>query len=145
MYVKHFGLQCRAFDKELGAEELFSSAQMKELATRLDHLMEMRGIGLVTGDPGSGKSSAARAMASRLHTGLYKVFYVPHSTGNPMDLYKSIAWEMELSVERSRAALYRQIKNEVTRFSAVKRASGRSSLSTKRTALEATSSRSCVF
>jgi general secretion pathway protein A len=35
------------------------------------------------------------------------------STGNVMDLYKTISWEMGLSVERSRAALYRQIKSEV--------------------------------
>jgi len=33
-----------------------------------------------------------------------------------MDLYKSIAWEMGLPTERNRAALYRQIKNEVTRL-----------------------------
>ena len=33
-----------------------------------------------------------------------------------MDLYKSIAWEFGLPVERSRAALYHQIKNEVTRL-----------------------------
>lgn len=49
------------------------------------------------GVPGNGKSCAARAMAARLHSGLYKVFYVPHATGNPMDLYKSIAWEMCLA------------------------------------------------
>jgi len=116
VYLKHFGLTCFPFDKELGADELFVSSAMRELATRLGHLVDMNGIGLVTGDPGSGKSCAARAMAARLHTGLHKVFYVPHSTGNPMDLYKSIAWEMGLSVERSRAALYRQIRNEVTRL-----------------------------
>ena len=33
-----------------------------------------------------------------------------------MDLYKTIAWELGLPTERSRAALYRQIKNEVTRL-----------------------------
>jgi type II secretory pathway predicted ATPase ExeA len=56
-------------------------------------------------------------MTARLHAGLYKVLYVPLSTGNPMDLYKSISWELGLPVERSRAALYRQIKSEVTRLS----------------------------
>lgn len=116
MYLKHFGLTRFPFDKEIAADELFVSSAMRELATRLGLLIEMNGIGLVTGDPGSGKSCAARAMASRLHSGLYKVFYVPHATGNPMDLYKSIAWEMGLAVERSRAALYRQIRNEVTRL-----------------------------
>jgi general secretion pathway protein A len=32
------------------------------------------------------------------------------------DLYKTIAWETGLLTERSRAALYRQVKNEVTRL-----------------------------
>jgi type II secretory pathway predicted ATPase ExeA len=116
MYTKHFGLTCFPFRNEIAADEMDASAAMRELGTRLGHLVEMSGIGLVTGDSGSGKSSACRAMTARLHTGLYKVFYVPLSTGNPMDMSKSIAWEMGLSVERSRAALYRQIKNEVTRL-----------------------------
>jgi type II secretory pathway predicted ATPase ExeA len=33
-----------------------------------------------------------------------------------MDLYKSIAWELGLPTERSRAALYKQIRPEVTRL-----------------------------
>ncbi len=116
MYAKHFGLTGYPFRDEIPPDEMYVSAPMRELGTRLGHLVEMSGIGLVTGDPGSGKSSACRAMSARLHTGLYKVFYVPLSTGNPMDMYKSIAWEMGLPVERSRAALYRQIKNEVSRL-----------------------------
>lgn len=117
MYTKHFGFNGYPFGHEIAPDEMYASASMRELGSRLGHLVEMSGIGLVTGDSGSGKSSACRAMAARLHTGLYKVFYVPLSTGNPMDMYKSIAWEMGLGVERSRAALYRQIKNEVTRLS----------------------------
>jgi general secretion pathway protein A len=117
MYTKHFGFNGYPFGHEIAPDEMYASASMRELGSRLGHLLEMSGIGLVTGDSGSGKSSACRAMAARLHTGLYKVFYVPLSTGNPMDMYKSIAWEMGLGVERSRAALYRQIKNEVTRLS----------------------------
>lgn len=116
MYLKHFGLTGFPFDKQIPAEDLFLSAALHELAVRLGHLVEMSGIGLLTGDPGSGKSCAARALAARLHPGLYKVLYVPLSTGNPLDLYKSIAWELGLPVERSRAALYRQIKAEVTRL-----------------------------
>lgn len=116
MYLKHFGLLHYPFDEAIAADEMYASAAMTELGVRLGHLIEMSGIGLVTGDCGSGKSTACRAMTARLHTGLYKVFYVPLSTANPMDLYKSIAWEMGLPTERSRAALYRQIKNEVTRL-----------------------------
>lgn len=116
MYLKHFGLLFYPFGKDIPPEEMYPSGGMSELSVRLRHLSEMSGIGLVTGDSGSGKSSGCRAWAASLHAGLYKVFYVPLSTGNPMDLYKSIAWEMGLPTERSRAALYRQIKNEVTRL-----------------------------
>jgi len=66
VYLKHFGLTRFPFDKDLAADELFVSSAMRELATRLGHLVEMSGIGLVTGDPGSGKSCAARVMAARL-------------------------------------------------------------------------------
>jgi general secretion pathway protein A len=116
MYLKYFAMLSYPFDGDIQPDETYASAAMDELKVRLGHLVEMSGIGLVTGDCGSGKSTACRAMTARLHTGLYKVFYVPLSTGNPMDLYKSIAWEMGLPTERSRAALYRQIKNEVTRL-----------------------------
>jgi general secretion pathway protein A len=116
MYLKHFGLPCYPFGGDIPPDEMYASAAMGELKVRLGHLIEMSGIGVITGDCGSGKSTACRAMTTRLHTGLYKVFYVPLSTGNPMDLYKSIAWEMGLPTERSRAALYRQIRNEVTRL-----------------------------
>jgi type II secretory pathway predicted ATPase ExeA len=51
-----------------------------------------------------------------LHTGLYRVLYVPLTTGNAMDMYKSISWELGLPTERSRAALYRCIQAEVTRL-----------------------------
>lgn len=117
MYRKHFGLNRHPFTKEIEPEELFVSIAMKELETRLNHLIEMRGIGLVTGESGSGKTTVCRKVLSSLHTGLYRVVYAQHSTGNVMDTYKTIAWELGLTVERSRAALFRQIRSEVTRLS----------------------------
>jgi type II secretory pathway predicted ATPase ExeA len=116
MYRKHFGLTRHPFSKELVPEELFVSQAGRELEVRLGHLLELRGIGLFTGEAGSGKTTLCRKVVSGLHTGLYRVFYVPLSTGNAMDLYKSIAWELGLATERSRAALYRVIRAEVTRL-----------------------------
>jgi len=116
MYRKHFGLNRHPFAKEIEPDDLFPSAGLRELEARLGHLVDLRGIGLVTGDSGSGKTCAGRKVVAALHTGLYRVVYVPLSTGNVMDLYKTIAWELGLPTERSRAALYRQIKNEVTRL-----------------------------
>jgi type II secretory pathway predicted ATPase ExeA len=57
------------------------------MAARLGHLIEMRGIGLITGESGSGKTCACRKVVTALHAGLYRVVYVSLSTGNVMDLY----------------------------------------------------------
>jgi len=116
MYRKHFGFSRHPFGKEIEADDLFVSAPLQELEVRLGHLIELRGIGLVTGESGSGKTCACRRMVASLRTGLYRVLYVPLSTGNAMDLYKSVAWELGLSTERNRAALYEQIRTEVTRL-----------------------------
>lgn len=117
MYLSHFGLTCSPFfDKKLQSDALFESKAAKEAHTRLQHLINLRGIGLLTGEAGSGKTTACRRLIDSLHEGLYRVFYVPLSTGNVMDVYKSIAWEMGLPTERSRAACYRVIRAEVTRL-----------------------------
>ncbi|EFK06600.1 conserved hypothetical protein, partial [delta proteobacterium NaphS2] len=80
--------------------KLFGSKAADELEARLHYLLKLRGIGLVTGEVGSGKTSICRKMAASLNTGLYRVFYVPLTTGNVTDIYKSIAWEMGLTTER---------------------------------------------
>jgi type II secretory pathway predicted ATPase ExeA len=117
MYLKHFGLRAWPFNNDIAVEETYASAASAEAQTRLTHLVvDLRGIGLITGEPGSGKTTACRTLCGSLHSGLYKVVYVPLSTGNPMDVYKTIAWEFGLPTERSRAALYRAIRLEVTRL-----------------------------
>jgi len=116
VYRKHFGLARHPFAKDLAVEDLFASTAVTELEVRLRHLLDLRGIGLVTGEPGGGKTTICRKVVASLHSGLFRVFYVPLSTGNVMDIYKSIAWELGLPTERSRAALYRVIRAEVTRL-----------------------------
>jgi general secretion pathway protein A len=116
MYLNHFGLTLYPFESDIPTDEMYISAAMGELQIRLDHLIQLRGVGLITGNPGAGKSAACRKMAGTLHTGIYKVIYVPLSTANPMDLYKTIAWELGLPTERNRAALYKRIREEVTRL-----------------------------
>lgn len=116
MYEQHFGFTQLPFSKELRSDELFASAASEETQRRLQHLVSLKGIGLLTGEVGAGKTTTCRRFISGLHDGLYRTFYVPLSTGNVMDVYRSIAWEMGLPTERSRAACFRVIRGEVTRL-----------------------------
>ena len=116
MYLKHFAFNRFPFHDNLQPNELFGYAAGAEANTRLQHLLELRGIGLLTGEAGSGKTTACRQLLSGLHAGLYRVFYVSLSTGHVMDMYKSIAWELGLSTVHNRANAYHVIRAEITRL-----------------------------
>lgn len=116
MYLKHFAFTLYPFEHPPEPEDLFASNTLQEARTRLQHLLELRGIGLITGEPGGGKTTAVRHVLSGLHPGLYRIVYVPLSTGNVMDMYKTIAWELGLPTQRNRAGAFREIRAEVSRL-----------------------------
>ena len=116
MYLRHFAFTRLPFENDLATDELFESSAHREAEARLKHLVELRGIGLLTGEVGSGKTTVCRYVTAGLHPGLHRVYYVSLTTGNVLDMYKSIAWELGLPEERSRATAYRAIRNEVTRL-----------------------------
>ena len=116
MYLRHFAFTRFPFENTLEADELFASAARREAEARLKHLIELRGIGLMTGEVGSGKTTLCRHVTAGLHPGQYRVYYVSLSTGNVLDMYKAISWELGLPTERSRATAYRAIRNEISRL-----------------------------
>ena len=116
MYLRHFTLTRFPFHDTLETDELFDSAAITEAEARVHHLLELKGIGLLTGEVGSGKTTVCRKVTASLHAGLYRLLYVTLSTGNVMDMYKSIAWELGLPAERNRAGASRAIRDEVTRL-----------------------------
>ena len=107
MYLRHFALTRLPFETPAHTDELFESNARREAEARLQHLIELKGIGLLTGEVGSGKTTVCRHVAAALHPGLYRVGYVSLTTGNVLDMYKSIAWELGLPTERSRATACR--------------------------------------
>ena len=116
MYQRHFAFTRLPFETPVHTDELFESNPRREAEARLHHLIELRGIGLLTGETGSGKTTVCRHVTSSLHPGLYRVYYVSLTTGNVLDMYKSIAWELGLPTETFRATAYRAIQTEITRL-----------------------------
>lgn len=116
MYLQHFGLSRYPFDAELHIDELYPSRAVGELDGRVRHLVELRGIGLVTGEAGSGKTTACRRAADALHPAQHKVCYASLTTGTVLDTLNVIAAAMALPPQRQRGPAWQAIRDETVRL-----------------------------
>jgi general secretion pathway protein A len=80
MFQQFYGFSSVPFSRGLPTPKLFASSGQEELKARLSYLVQEWGIGLVTGEIGSGKSTALRAFVESLDPTRYTVVY----TANPL-------------------------------------------------------------
>ena len=114
MYKSHFAFKHYPFSATLQPDELFDCETTRQAAHRIRHLLELRGIGLLCGEPGTGKTTLCRQVVSRLHSGLYRVCYVTLSTGSVLDTYNIIADALGLERFGRRSAAYQAIRKRVS-------------------------------
>ena len=117
MYRAYFGFQKPPFERDVPTEQLFAAPGLDELHARLRYLVDTRGIGLLTGEPGSGKSTALRRLRDSLHPDQIRCLYVYDTAVNAADLFRQIALELAIEPHWSRAMTFRGIQAEVVRLS----------------------------
>ncbi|SHF65504.1 hypothetical protein SAMN02745133_03181 [Desulforamulus putei DSM 12395] len=78
MYKAFYSLSREPFVKGLKTADSFVSAAFAEARARLDYLKKVKGMGLLVGEPGAGKTFTLRAFADSLNPSLYKVIYFPY-------------------------------------------------------------------
>ena len=116
MWESYFGFKKTPFGDSPDAKQLFASAAWGEVKTRLEFLAQHHGAGLLTGEVGAGKSTAARIFTATLNPNLYKILYVHFSSGSALDLLRQIALELNLEPAHFRGDLVRQISDAVVRL-----------------------------
>ena len=87
------------------ARQLFASQAWTQVKARLQFLVEHHGTGLLTGEVGSGKSTAARTFTAGLNPNLYKILYLRWSSGSALDLLRQLALELDLEPAHYRGDL----------------------------------------
>ena len=113
-YKSFFGLKAEVFRTDLNQSEILHTDQLKAVKKRFDYAVSLGGIALVTGDIGSGKSTALRFAADCLHPSEYKTIYITATTGPIQELYSQIIQEMGMQIPgRSKAAMTGMIKKEI--------------------------------
>ncbi len=90
MFQEYYGFTSLPFTKTIPTKDLFPTAGQKELAARLTYLVRERGFGLVTGEIGSGKSTAVRTFTAGLDPNRYLVMYLCNPTTGMTGLYRDL-------------------------------------------------------
>lgn len=111
-----FGFAIDPFLRDLPAEKRFRSAALDELQARLEYLLRLKGIGVLDGPPGSGKSTALRRLRDGLHPDQVRPVYLHDTSGNAADLYRLLALELGVEPSWRRALTFRAARAEIERL-----------------------------
>lgn len=111
MHLQHFGLRHAPLGKEL--TEPWDDGALAHLAQRFDWLLQSPGIGLITGEPGVGKTAALRSLTRTLNPHRYLVLYLAETDFGRVDIYRGLARALGVEPHYRRAQLWRDIKQRV--------------------------------
>lgn len=113
-YRQYFALQKEPFAADVPRKDILVTKTLTAVQDRIHYAMRLGAIALVTGEIGSGKSTALRYVIGGFHPSEYRIICVTASSGSILELYRQIL--AELGVENagaSRASMTRRIKQEV--------------------------------
>src|SRR5260370_430725 len=116
MVETFFGFKKTPFCDSPDPKQLFSSQSWNQAKARLQFLADHHGAGLLTGEVGSGKSTAARTFSAALNPNLYKILYLHWTPGSTLDLLRQLAMELDLEPAHYRGDLARQISQAIVRL-----------------------------
>src|SRR6202142_1513382 len=109
MLEAFFGFKKTPFGDSPDAKQLFASQAWNQVKARLQFLVDHHGTGLLTGEVGAGKSTAARTFTAGLNPNLYKILYLHWSSGSALDLLRQLALVLNFAPAPYRGALGRQV------------------------------------
>ncbi len=86
----YWGFTRTPFSKDLAPSMLFASRAHAEAVARISWLVTERGLGLVTGEVGSGKTVAARSAVAGLDSSRHSVIYLSNPAVGARGMYAAI-------------------------------------------------------
>lgn len=100
MFSPYFPFTREPFSRELAPSEVFVSEGYEELQVRLRHAIETGSLAVITGQVGSGKSTALRAVMHALDASRYRYLYLASSQLTPAEFYRSLLYQLNVQPRR---------------------------------------------
>jgi general secretion pathway protein A len=101
------------FSKEIDEQDLLLVSSVERAYQKIQLLVETKGVGILTGRPGTGKSSLVRKMIRGLHPALYKPLYICHTSVGTTEFYTHLCAVLGLEAPARKARMFRLIKENI--------------------------------
>ena len=113
-YRAFFGLQREPFVADLDIKEILLTPALQGVQDRINYAIRLGAIAVITGEIGSGKSTALRYTMGNLHPSEFTIIYITATSGSILELYRMILSELGVDVSsNSRAVMTGRIKREI--------------------------------
>jgi type II secretory pathway predicted ATPase ExeA len=106
----HWGFTVMPFGPAIPVAALFGSAAHKEAVARLRWLISARGLGVLTGEVGSGKTAAVRAAADGLDASRHTLIYLPNPQIGVRGIHGAVAMALGQAPRFHHATLIPQVE-----------------------------------
>lgn len=111
MYRQRFGLTGHPLPKDARGKTFCTDLPGYQRLTGAFHqVLDERGLAVLTGDAGTGKTAALRHLCQQLPHPEHRVLYLCDTAVSPLDLYRTLALELGVTPSHRRGQLWTDIK-----------------------------------
>lgn len=111
--LSFFNLQSIPFSKEISVSDFMDFGSADFTYKSLLSLINTKGVGVLTGKSGTGKSCLIRKIFDGLNRGLYKPIYICHTSVSLIEFYSHLSVSLGIEPVGRRSAMFRMIKERV--------------------------------
>lgn len=111
--ISYYNFTKAPFSKEIATDRLLTLPSIQTTLDNLTLLIETRGIGVLTGKSGTGKSTVLRMLINQMHTGLFKPVYICHTSIGATEFYTHLTDALGLPPAGRRATMFRAVKERI--------------------------------
>ena len=117
MYLEYWGLKAPPFENAPSSHIFFPSPQHEEALSRLLFAVKHRkGVAMLTGEVGSGKTTVSRAFKENIANGGFDIRTITNPALNPVDFIRAVLIELgEQATSDSKPVLLSVLKNRLIR------------------------------
>jgi type II secretory pathway predicted ATPase ExeA len=113
-YRSRFGLAHHLLPRDASGKSFFDQTQgYGRLEMSFQDLLDEPGLGVLTAEPGVGKTAAIRNLCEKLPEPDFKLLYMCDTAVSAFDLYRALALELGLKPSHRRAQLWWELKRTI--------------------------------